>query len=67
MNAGKAIGYYQTMRCITGAELSRRMGIKPQQLSRWRQTEDMKLSAMIRVASALEVPVSDFVQRAAEL
>lgn len=64
MDAGQAIKRFQDELGLTGNELSDRLGIVPQQLSRWRQSRDMKLSTIVKLCDALEIEVSDFIDAA---
>lgn len=67
MHAGKAIQFFQVKNNITGVELAEKANITPQQLSRWRGSEDMKLSSIIDIANAMGVSVSEFAEKAASL
>ena len=64
MNAGKAIKQIQTEKGITGDSLSKALGVAPQQLSRWRQSDDLKLSIIVRLCNVMGVEVSEFISAA---
>lgn len=64
MHVGKAIQFFQNQKDLSGIELARRIDITPQQLSRWRGSEDMTVSSVIRVAEGLGVSTSELIQKA---
>lgn len=64
MHVGKAIQFFQNQKDLSGIELSRRIDITPQQLSRWRGSEDMTLSSVIRVADGLGVDACELIKKA---
>ena len=64
MHAGRAIKKLQDDKGLSGNELADILGVVPQQLSRWRNSEDMKLSTIVKLCEALEIEVSDFIDAA---
>lgn len=64
MHAGRAIKKLQDDKGLSGNELADILGVVPQQLSRWRNSEDMKLSTIAKLCEALEIEVSDFIDAA---
>lgn len=67
MHIGKAIQFFQNQKELTGIELAQRIDITPQQLSRWRGSEDMTVSSVIRVADGLDVSVNELLKKAVSL
>ena len=66
MHIGKRIVQLQREKDIQCQELAQRLGILPQQLSRWRRSEDLKFSLVEKVANALGLSIHDFIEREAE-
>lgn len=64
MHAGKAIKTLQDRYNYTGTELADMLEIAPQQLSRWRQSDDIKLSVIINICDVLGIEVSEFIDAA---
>lgn len=64
MHAGRAIKKLQDDKGLSGNDLADILGVVPQQLSRWRNSEDMKLSTIVKLCKALEIEVSDFIDAA---
>lgn len=64
MHAGRAIKKFQDDKGLTGNELADILGVVPQQLSRWRNSEDMKLSTISKFCQALGIEVSEFIDAA---
>jgi transcriptional regulator with XRE-family HTH domain len=42
-------------------QLAKSLGVTPQQLSRWRHSEDIKLSVLLNICNALGVTISEFI------
>lgn len=61
MHAGKTIMRFQKEKGISGGDLSNQLGIAPQQLSRWRKSEDLKLSTIIRLCEVMGVDLDEFI------
>jgi len=57
---GNKLKAAQARKGLTGVELSKRLGVTPQQLSRWRNSEDLGLNVVLRMCDALEITVSEF-------
>ena len=64
MHAGKAIKTLQDRYNYTGTELAEMLDIAPQQLSRWRQSDDIKLSVILNICDVLGIEVSEFIDAA---
>lgn len=64
MNIGFAIKKYQESTGIGCLELSTALGVLPQQLSRWRQAEDLKLSTVLKLCEIFNIEVSEFIDAA---
>ena len=64
MHAGKAIKTLQDRYNYTGTELAEMLEIAPQQLSRWRQSDDIKLSVILNICDVLDIEVSEFIDAA---
>ena len=62
MNIGKQIVNIQRDKGIQCQELAQRLGILPQQLSRWRRSEDLKFSLVEKVANALGLSIHEFIE-----
>jgi len=67
MHVGKAIQFFQNQQELSGIELAGRINITPQQLSRWRGSEDMTVSSVVRVAEGLGVSVDKLIEKALSL
>jgi transcriptional regulator with XRE-family HTH domain len=61
MNTGKRIRDLQIDHDITSLQLAKSLGVTPQQLSRWRHSEDIKLSVLLNICNALGVTISEFI------
>jgi transcriptional regulator with XRE-family HTH domain len=46
---------------FTSLQLAKSLGVTPQQLSRWRHSEDIKLSVLLNICNALGVTISEFI------
>jgi transcriptional regulator with XRE-family HTH domain len=64
MHAGNAIKTLQDRYGYTGTELAEMLDIAPQQLSRWRQSDDIKLSVIFNICDVLGIEVSEFIDAA---
>lgn len=62
MNIGKQIVNIQRDKGIQCQELAKSLGIKPQQLSRWRRSEDLKFSLVEKVSNALGLSIHEFIE-----
>lgn len=45
---------------VTSAEIAQRMDVKPQQVSRWRATSNMKFHTLLHLCDALEMDLEEF-------
>ena len=61
MDFGRRLAQIQLERDLTNRDLGDLLGVYPQQVSRWRQVRDVKLSVAATIASALGMSVDDFV------
>ena len=61
MNTGKRIRDLQIDHNIPSLQLAKSLGVTPQQLSRWRHSEDIKLSVLLNICNALGVTISEFI------
>jgi DNA-binding Xre family transcriptional regulator len=62
MHIGKQIVNIQRDRGIQCQDLAKKLGIVPQQLSRWRRSEDLKFSLVEKVANALGLSIHEFIE-----
>lgn len=62
MHIGKRIVQLQREKDIQCQELAQKLGILPQQLSRWRRSEDLKFSLVEKVANALGLSIHEFIE-----
>lgn len=60
MHIGKTIRRLQNEKGVNCSELARGMGVLPQQVSRWRQSEDLKFSIVSRLAKFFKVSLDEF-------
>lgn len=61
MNIGKRIRQEQSARDISCVQLADALDVLPQQLSRWRNAEDLKLSVVIKLANVFGMTVDEFI------
>mgnify|MGYP001258677702 CR=1 FL=1 len=61
MDFGRRLAQIQLQRELTNRDLGELLGVYPQQVSRWRQARDVKLSVAATIASALGMSVDDFI------
>lgn len=61
MHIGKRIREEQRARDISCVHLADRLDVVPQQLSRWRNAEDLKLSVVIKIANVFGMTVDEFI------
>jgi len=50
----------QARQGVTGVHLARMLSTTPQQFSRWRHSKDLSVNLVLRICSALEITVSEF-------
>lgn len=62
MHIGNQIVNVQRDKGIQCQELAQRLGILPQQLSRWRRSEDLKFSLVEKVSNALGLSIHEFIE-----
>lgn len=60
MHVGKTIQRLQRVQGISCLELAKAMKTTPQQLSRWRQSEDVKFSVVIQLSKHLNANLEEF-------
>ena len=61
MDFGRRLAQIQLERGLTNRDLGDLLGVYAQQVTRWRQARDVKLSVAARIACALGMSVDDFV------
>lgn len=61
MDFGRRLAQIQLERELTNRDLGDLLGVYAQQVTRWRQARDVKLSVAARIANALGMSVDDFV------
>tara|TARA_R100000935_G_scaffold43139_1_gene65518 strand:- start:107 stop:322 length:216 start_codon:yes stop_codon:yes gene_type:complete len=60
-NTGTALRVAQARSKISGSQLARDFGVHPQQVMRWRNGNDMKVSLAIKFAHYFEITLGEFV------
>lgn len=63
MHVGERIRQVQALNKISGAELARRLDTSPQQVSRWRSQQDLKMGTLKKICMALEIDLDDFLDK----
>jgi transcriptional regulator with XRE-family HTH domain len=61
MHIGNRIRQEQRARDISCVQLADALGVLPQQLSRWRNAEDLKISIVIKIANVFGMTVDEFI------
>ncbi|MGJ8660491.1 MAG: helix-turn-helix domain-containing protein [Bacteroidota bacterium] len=61
MNYGKLLKVAMAKRSVGTYQLADLLGVKAQQVSRWRGCTDIKFSTMIKICDALDMSVGDFI------
>lgn len=61
MDAGKAIRHFQSKSGMSCIEVSAKLGVTPQQFSRWRKSTDIKLSLMLSLCEVFDISPAEFV------
>ena len=62
MDFGRRLAQIQLERELTNRDLGDLLGVYAQQITRWRQARDVKLSVAARIADALGMSADDFVR-----
>ena len=62
MDFGYKIRELQKINDVPCNELSRRLGVLPQQLSRWRRADDLKFSTIKKLSEIFGMSVYEFIQ-----
>jgi len=60
-NIGKSLRVAQAMKDVKNIDLADKFGVKPQQVIRWRNTEDMAIHRVQDFASYFEMSLTEFV------
>ena len=60
-NVGKSLRIAQAMKDVKNIEMAARFNVKPQQVIRWRNTEDMSIHRVQEFADYFEMSLSDFI------
>jgi len=63
IDVGERIRQVQVEHNISGAELARRLDTSPQQVSRWRSQQDLKMGTLKKICIALEIQLHDFLDK----
>jgi|TARA_B110000977_G_C10789241_1_gene381757 hypothetical protein len=61
INTGTSLRVAQAKAKISGSQLARDFDVHPQQVMRWRNNVDMKVSLAIRFAHYFEVTLGEFI------
>lgn len=61
MDAGKAIRHFQAVSGMSCIEVADKLGVTPQQFSRWRKSADIKLSLMLSLCDVFDVSPNQFI------
>ena len=61
MHYGKMLKIAMAKRGVGTYQLADLLGVKAQQVSRWRGCNDIKLSTAIRICNALEIGIGDLI------
>ena len=59
-DVGKALQTAQIKKGIGSTELANRLGITKQQVSQWRYRSDAKLSLVVKICEAIDIPPLEF-------
>lgn len=62
INVGKCIRVAQAMNEVQNLDLARHFSVKPQQIVRWRNSEDMNLHRIQDIAEYFEMDFRDFLE-----
>ena len=62
MHVGKTLQRLQRYNDVNCTQLAKDLKTSPQQVSRWRQMEDMKISQIKQLADYFKVSVEEFVK-----
>ena len=58
---GENIKRLQSEHGIKSQELAKRLGVLPQQLSRWRNSDDMKVSVVLKLCDIFGVGIDEII------
>ena len=61
-NIGKSLKIAQAMTDVKNIDLANRFGVKPQQVIRWRTSEDMSVHKVQELADYLGMTMNDFIK-----
>lgn len=62
IKAGKCLRIAQEMHEITNKKMAQDMGIAPQQVQRWRNTDNMKIQQVLRISKYFDMDISEFLK-----
>lgn len=62
MHVGKTLQRLQRLSDVNCTQLAKDLKTSPQQVSRWRQMEDMKISQIKQLADYFKVSVEEFIK-----
>mgnify|MGYP001048109362 FL=1 len=60
-NVGKSLRIAQAMKDVKNIDLAERFNVKPQQVIRWRNTEDMYIHRVQEFADYFEMSLAEFI------
>jgi len=66
IDTGASLRVAQAKAKITGSELARAFNVHPQQVMRWRNGSDMKVSLAVRFAYYFKLSLSEFIALGAD-
>jgi transcriptional regulator with XRE-family HTH domain len=66
MNLGKSIRCLQEDRSMPCTKLAELLDVAPQQLSRWRRSEDLKVSVALKVAAVFGLTLDELLKHGIE-
>ena len=61
-NIGKSLKIAQAMTDVKNIDLANRFGVRPQQVIRWRTSEDMSVHKVQELADYLGMTMNDFIK-----
>jgi DNA-binding Xre family transcriptional regulator len=61
-NVGRSLRKVQADKRVTNKTLADKIGVHPEQVARWRSSEDLKLSRVAQLASHFEMSIDDFLR-----
>ena len=65
-NTGASLRVAQAKYKVSGSELARYFGVHPQQVMRWRNGDDMKVSLALKFAKYFGITLAEFIELGAD-